>query len=146
MSAPFQPGNRCWGRKHIPSHCCCLQQSLALQAAPLQVLVLPCAWAAALLTSTHQVIPEEGDSEPDGQHHQVRSESREQLRKPSCLGAEIQEGAGHQDAVGMEANQVVLPRVQLRRFHQLEAQLPMGRYRYDMPGVGVCYEVELLLE
>lgn len=77
------------------------------------------AHAVALLTSTHQVVPEERDTKPQGEHHQVWGDAREERGKARCLCAEIDEGSNCQDPVGVKSQQVVLPRVQFRRLHQL---------------------------
>lgn len=76
--------------------------------------------AAALLTSAHQVVPEEGDAKPQGEHHQVWGDAWEERGKARCLRAEIDKGACCQDPVGMKSHQVVLPRVQLCCLHQLD--------------------------
>lgn len=70
-------------------------------------------------TCTHDVVSEERGSEPKGQHEQARGDAREQLSEACSVGAEVGEGPGHQHAVGVEAQDVVVPGVQVCRLHQL---------------------------
>lgn len=87
----------------------------------------PLVHAATLLTSTHQVVPEEWDAKPQGEHHQMWGDAWEQRGKARCLRAEIEKGSCCQDPVGMKSHQVVLPRVQLCRLHQLDTQMEPKR-------------------
>lgn len=87
----------------------------------------PLVHGATLLTSTHQVVPEEWDAKPQGEHHQVWGDAWEQRGKARCLRAEIEKGSCCQDPVGMKSHQVVLPRVQLCRLHQLDIQMEPKR-------------------
>lgn len=80
-----------------------------------------------LLTSTHQIVPEEREAKPQRKHHQVGSDAWEEFGKARCLCAEIEEGSSCQDSVGMESHHVVLPRVQLCCLHQLDTGMkPKG--------------------
>lgn len=74
---------------------------------------------SAAHTCTHDVVSEEWGSEPKGQHEQVAGEARKQLSEACSIGAEVGKGSCHQHAVGMEAQDVVLPGVQVSRLHQL---------------------------
>lgn len=85
------------------------------------------AHAVALLTSAHQVVPEERDAKPQGEHHQVWGDAREESGKARCLCAEIEKGSCCQDPVGMKSHQVVLPGVQLRCLHQLDTEVEPKR-------------------
>lgn len=82
--------------------------------------------SAVVLTSSHQVVPEEGDTKPQGEHHQVRGDAREERGKPRGLRAEIEKGSHGQHPVGVESHQVVLPGVQFRRLHQLGTGMGHG--------------------
>ncbi len=70
-------------------------------------------------TCTHDVVSEEWGSEPKGQHEQVAGEARKQLFKTCRISAEIGKGSRHQHAMGMEAQDVVVPGVQVSCLHQL---------------------------
>lgn len=48
-------------------------------------------------TSTHDVVPEERHSEPEGQHEQVGLQSRKLPRETGGLGTEIPKAACYQD-------------------------------------------------
>lgn len=80
-----------------------------------------------LLTSTHQIVPEEREAKPQSKHHQVGSDAWEEFGKARCLCAEIEEGSSCQDSVGMESHHVVLPRVQLCCLHQLDTGMKPKR-------------------
>ena len=71
-------------------------------------------------TCTHDVVPEERGPEPQWQHKQVGPQAGEQLLEAGGPCAEVSEGPGHQDAMGMEAHYVVFPGVQISGLHQLE--------------------------
>lgn len=75
-----------------------------------------------LLTSAHNVVPEEREVKPTGQHEQVRLEAREEAGEARGLGAEAAKGPGDQDAVRVEAKQIVVGRIQLCGFNQLEGR------------------------
>lgn len=75
------------------------------------------------LTPAHDVVAEEGDLEPEGQHQEVGGEPREELGEPRGFAAEVPKGAGHQDPVGVEAEEIIVGGVQLCRLHQL----PVGK-------------------
>lgn len=70
-------------------------------------------------TCTHYVVSEEWGSEPKGQHEQVAFESRKQLSEACGVGAEVSKGSCHQHAMWMEAQNIVVPGVQVSCLHQL---------------------------
>lgn len=71
------------------------------------------------LTPRHEVIPEEGDPEPQVQHHQVGADAGEDLREASALSAHVDKDSGGQDSVGVDARKVVPGGVQLSSLDQL---------------------------
>lgn len=71
------------------------------------------------LTPSHEVIPEEGDPEPQVQHHQVGADAGEELREASALSAQVDKDSGGQDPVGVDARKVVPGGVQLSSLDQL---------------------------
>lgn len=68
-------------------------------------------------TCTHDVVSEEWGSEPKGQHEQVAAEARVQLPEACGIRAEVGKGSCHQHAMRMEAQDVVLPRIQISCLH-----------------------------
>ena len=71
-------------------------------------------------TCRHDVVSEEWGSEPKGQHDEVASKSRKQLSEACGVGAEVGKGSCHQHAMWMEAQDVVVPGVQVSCLHQLD--------------------------
>lgn len=57
-------------------------------------------------TSTHDVVPEDRDPEPERQHEEVRGEAREELRETRRLGAEVPKASSHEDPWRQDQDQV----------------------------------------
>lgn len=70
-------------------------------------------------TCTHNVISEERSPKPEGQHEEVAGDAREQLSEARCVGTKIGKGSCHQHTVGMKANHIVLPGIEVSCLHQL---------------------------
>lgn len=70
-------------------------------------------------TCTHNVISEKWSPEPERQHEEVAGEAGEQLLEACCIGTKVGKCSGHQHPVRMEANNIVLPGIQVRCLHQL---------------------------
>lgn len=72
-----------------------------------------------LLTTKHAVVPEARKVKPTGQHEQVRAEAREEAGEAGGLCAEVAEGPHDQDAMRVEAEEIVVGGIQLCGFNQL---------------------------
>lgn len=70
-------------------------------------------------TCTHNVISEKWSPKPEGQHEQVAGQAGEQLVEACCIGTKIGKPSCHQHPMGMKANNIVLPGIQVSCLHQL---------------------------
>lgn len=70
-------------------------------------------------TRAHDVVSKEWAPEPKRQHEQVAGEAGKQLPEARGTSAEVGEGSCHQHAMRMEAQDVVVPGIQVSRLHQL---------------------------
>lgn len=59
---------------------------------------------------------------PTGQHEQVGLEVREEAGEASGLCVQVAKGSGNQDAVRVEAKELVVGRIQLCGFNQLRGR------------------------
>lgn len=73
-------------------------------------------------TCTHDVVSEEGGSEPQRQHEHVAGEAGELVPEACGVDAEVGEGSRHQDSVRVEAKDVVVPGVQICSLMQLQTE------------------------
>lgn len=72
-----------------------------------------------LLTTKHAVVPEDREVKPTGQHEQVWAEAREEAGEAGGLCAKVAEGPDDQDAMRVEAEEIVVGGIQLCGFNQL---------------------------
>ena len=73
-------------------------------------------------TCTHDVLPEERYTEESGEHGQAGAHPGEGLGEATALGAETRVASGTHDAVGVDAQDVVLLGVQIGCLHQLNGR------------------------
>lgn len=78
------------------------------------------------LTSTHKVLPEEGQTKVSSQRGEEGPDAWEQLGEAGGAGDEIAEGADAENAVGVGTNDVVVARGQVVCLHQLQGQRAVG--------------------
>lgn len=83
---------------------------------------------SSLHTCAHDVVSEKRGPKPKRQHEQVAGEARKQLPEARGISAEVGEGSCHQHSVWVEADDVVVPGVQVSSLHQLDREKEEQRH------------------